>query len=53
MLGYSTNSTLPINLTKAIASEIGHHMGNKRHTTPKVIALKSLGFWGEKQNNPI
>lgn len=40
------DSTVPINLTKAIAPEIGCHMANRCHSTPKVIALESLGSWG-------
>lgn len=47
--GVLTNSSVPINLTSAISDEIGCHMANRCHSTPKVIALESLGFWGEKK----
>lgn len=39
-----TNSTVDINLTRAIAGDIECHMAHRHHNTPKGIALELLGF---------
>lgn len=44
-----TNSIVSINLTSAIAGEMRCHMAKRHQNTPKVIALDSLGFWGQEK----